>query len=184
MRKIWAIGGIPGTGKTTLVRAVMANLAVDWEPVRPYELVDAIYSKSLDTYVLGKYDQWYEVNGYAQGTDKLSMAVQPKAVEFLKETSSSIIFEGDRLFTSTFLELCVALPETNTQIVILKSNDLQQRYAQRGSEQSEKFISGRKTKYENISSNFLLWENITERSHNTPDDTSAIVKLIEESYAI
>lgn len=184
MRNIWAIGGIPGTGKTTLIKKVIETLAFDWDQARPIELLDGIYSESLDTYVFGKYDPYYEVEGYAQGTDKLSMAVQPKAIEFIKQTSSNIIFEGDRLFTASFLEECVALDDVATHIVILEAKDIQKRYEERGSEQSEKFIQGRRTKYDNIAKNFLLWDNITTEDHSTPEQTDKIVKMIEDSYNV
>ncbi len=180
MRKIFAIGGIPGTGKTTLMNAIMKNIADDWVAEKPADLLDSIYSKSRDTYVFGKYSPYYDAEGYAQGTDKLSMAVQPKAIEFIKETKSNILFEGDRLFTASLLEVCVELTDVETTIIILSADDIEKRYAERGSEQSEKFIQGRKTKYDNIAKNFFLWDNIVEMKHNTPEDTQAIISLIHK----
>jgi len=180
MRHIWAIGGIPGTGKTTLIKKVIETLASDWVQARPIDLLDGIYSETLDTYVFGKYDPYYEVEGYAQGTDKLSMAVQPKAIEFVKQTSSNIIFEGDRLFTASFLEECVCLDDATTKIIILEADNIEKRYEERGSEQSEKFIQGRKTKYDNIAKNFILWDNIVTMKHNTPEDTSTILDFVRE----
>ncbi|WP_347852313.1 P-loop-containing protein [Planktomarina sp.] len=179
MRHIFAIGGIPGTGKTTLVKNALNNLALDWEPAKPAELLDGVYSKARNCYVFGKYAPWYDVEGYAQGTDKLSMAVQPKAIEFIAQTNSSIIFEGDRLFTASLLETCLDLPETELHVIILESDDVEQRYKDRGSEQSDKFIQGRKTKYNNIAKNFLLWENIETHKHNTAEDTESIVRLMD-----
>ena len=172
MRHIFAIGGIPGTGKTTLVKNALDNLAIDWEPAKPADLLDGVYSKSRNCYVFGKYAPWYDVEGYAQGTDKLSMAVQPKAIEFIAQTDASIIFEGDRLFTASLLETCLDLADT-------ESNDVEQRYKDRGSVQSDKFIRGRKTKYNNIAKNFLLWENIETHKHNTVEDTDSIVRYME-----
>jgi len=179
MRHIFAIGGIPGTGKTTLVKNVLDKLALDWQPAKPVELLDGVYSKSRNCYVFGKYAPWYDVEGYAQGTDKLSMAVQPKAIEFITKTDASIIFEGDRLFTASLLETCLDLPDTELHVMILESEDVEQRYKDRGSVQSEKFIQGRKTKYNNIAKNFLLWENVETHNHNNAEDTNSIVRHIE-----
>lgn len=179
MRHIIAIGGIPGTGKTTLMNRIMKDFAFDWEPSHPAPLCDSVYSESLDAYVFGKYAPWYEVDGYAQGTDKLSMAVQPEAIKFIKNTESNIIFEGDRLFTASFLEECVCLTDVKTTIIILKSNLTKERYEERGSEQSEKFIQGRTTKYDNIAKNFLLWDSIQVCEHNTGKDTDLIVNWLK-----
>jgi deoxyadenosine/deoxycytidine kinase len=179
MNKVVAIGGVPGTGKTTLVQRVI-SFADDWEVCKPAELLDAIYSESLDLYILGKYAPFYEGDGYAWGTDRLSMAVQPKASEFLKETNSNILFEGDRLFNQSFLELCV--DKTTTLILVLKAEreTLKCRYEERGSEQSEKFIQGRETKYGNLLTNFVLMP-YTEYVENTNlDDQEKIVSQIRK----
>jgi len=60
MRNIFAIGGIPGTGKTTLMNAIMKSIADDWVAEKPVDLLDSIYSKSRDTYVFGKYSPYYD----------------------------------------------------------------------------------------------------------------------------
>ena len=179
MNKVVAIGGVPGTGKTTLVQRVI-SFADDWEVCKPAELLDAIYSETLDLYILGKYAPFYEGEGYAWGTDRLSMAVQPKASEFLKETTSDILFEGDRLFNQSFLELCVERKDVH--ICVLKTDDstLKSRYEERGSEQSEKFIQGRETKYGNLLTNFFLMP-YTEYVENTNlDDQEKIVSQIRK----
>ena len=41
MNKVVAIGGVPGTGKTTLVQRVI-SFADDWKVCKPAELLDAI----------------------------------------------------------------------------------------------------------------------------------------------
>ena len=71
MRKIVAVGGQPGTGKTTLFRKYMESKS--WKTVEPAKLVSAMYNEELDLYILGKYQ---EGETFA-GTDRLSMAVQP-----------------------------------------------------------------------------------------------------------
>lgn len=152
MRKIIAIGGEPGTGKTTLMREFMKGY--EWKPVEVEKLVSAMYCEQLDLYVLGK----YEDNQVFAGTDRLSMAVQPNAVKFVKETKSNIIFEGDRIFNQSFLEFLVEQPNTEVDIIYLTAYDatLKERYIKRGSDQSETFLRGRRTKYQNLLTNFIL----------------------------
>lgn len=177
MGKVIAIGGVPGTGKTTLMNRVL-EFAKDWEAVRPIDLLDSIYSKELDTYILGKYQPYYEGEGYAQGTDRLSMAVQPKAVEFLKQTGSNVIFEGDRLFNQSFLEFCVEEKETQIYVLTVDKDTLECRYKERGSDQSEKFLQGRETKYNNLQTNFALMGNMDVVPNNTPQDQENIIQKI------
>lgn len=186
INKIIGIGGMPGTGKTTLVKKFMERTD-DWKVVKPVPLLDALYSEKLDCYVLGKYDPWYPSEGYAMGTDRLSMAVQPNAEKFISETNSSVVFEGDRLFTGKFLDFIIE-EDKECFFLILETNDskLKERYDERGSNQDEKFISGRRTKYENIWSGltgnlFSDEDYIAKVKHETEQDT---VSIIEEYLSI
>lgn len=174
MRKIIAVGGSPGTGKTTLFRKFMERY--EWEKVEPKKMLPALYCKELDLYVLGKYE---EGETFA-GTDRLSMAVQPIATEFVKETASNILFEGDRIFNQSFLEMCMGLP-ADLQVVFLKAPKevLQQRYQDRGSDQSETFLKGRETKYSNLLSNFELMPYITEFANTNLEEQAKVLTFLE-----
>ena len=175
MRKIIAVGGSPGTGKTTLFRKFMEGKT--WEKVEPKKLLPALYCKELDLYILGKYE---EGETFA-GTDKLSMAVQPVATEFVKETTSNVLFEGDRIFNQSFLEMCMDLP-VDLQVVFLKVPDgtLKERYAERGSDQSEQFLKGRATKYSNLLSNFELMPYITEFANTNLEEQQKVLGFLEK----
>jgi len=179
MRKIIAIGGVPGTGKTTLMRNFIATID-DWEMVEPVKLLSCMYSKSKDCYIFGKYEE----GEVFAGTDRLSMAVQPNAVEFLKSTQSNIIFEGDRLFNQSFLEVIMGLPNTDLQIVYLTApqSTLESRYNDRGSEQSEKFLKGRETKYNNLLSNFELMSYITEFPNTNLEEQRKVLEFLETNF--
>ena len=104
MVKVIAMGGEPATGKTTLMFKLI-SMADDWQIVKPQKLLDAMYSEKLNLYILGKYETGDNV---FQGTDRLSMAVQPDAVAFFESLeNSNVIFEGDRLFNGKMLDrLC------------------------------------------------------------------------------
>lgn len=176
MRKLVAVGGQPGTGKTTLFRKFMENHT--WQRVEPKKMLPALYCKELDLYVLGK----YEDGETFAGTDRLSMAVQPIAQCFVTETKSNILFEGDRIFNQSFLEFSMKLPDTDLQVVYLKApkDILQARYKERGSDQSEQFLKGRETKYSNILANFELMPYITEFSNTNLEEQEKVFAFLEQ----
>jgi ribose 1,5-bisphosphokinase PhnN len=179
MTKLIGIVGIPGTGKTTLMREWIAMR--EWQKDTSIKLLDSMISE--DIRLFGKYE---EGDTFA-GTDKLSMAVQPVAVEYLENPTHDVnIFEGDRLTSVKFFK--EAERNHDVHIIVLNVSDTirEQRYKDRGSEQSEKFINGRKTKVQNIIDNFsgsILTGDpslVTEFDHETPEDTKKIIKFIEE----
>jgi broad-specificity NMP kinase len=178
-RKLIAVGGQPGTGKTTLFRKFMEGKT--WERVEPKKMLPALYCKELDLYVLGKYE---EGETFA-GTDRLSMAVQPIAQEFVKETPSNILFEGDRIFNQSFLEFAMNLPNVEMNVVYLKAPKevLTQRYTDRGSDQSEQFLKGRETKYSNLLSNFELMPYITEFNNTNLEEQGKVLAFLEQKLA-
>ena len=151
-RKLIAVGGSPGTGKTTLFRKFMENKKFD--PIEPAKLVSAMYNAERDLYILGKYEE----GEVFAGTDRLSMAVQPAMQDWIASHNCNILFEGDRIFNQSFLEFAMGLPNTELHIVFLSApkDILEQRYQERGSDQSEQFLRGRETKYNNLLSNFEL----------------------------
>lgn len=173
-RKIIAVAGQPGTGKTTLFREFMSNYT--WEKVEPKKMLPAMYCKELDLYILGKYEE----GELFAGTDRLSMAVQPIAEEFVAECKSNVLFEGDRLTTSKFYDFLLS-QDADVSFVVLQVSDAtrQQRYKDRGSEQSETFLKGRETKIGNILSNFDYMDNIRLYVNETPNDQKVILEYIK-----
>lgn len=179
MNKILAIGGMPATGKTTLMKRFMKEYADDWQAVEPMKLITSHYSKSRNLFVLGKYS---DEDGYAQGTDKWSMAVQPVAIEFFDKLPDGvrIVYEGDRIFNSTILHHLNAKENVDLRIFILSvgESEMHDRHKSRGDSQSEKFIKGRATKYSNISGSFDLMDVLDVVSNNTEDDQQKIMTRI------
>lgn len=176
MRKIIAVGGVPGTGKTTLFRKFMEGL--EWEKMEQLKMLPMLYNKEHDLYILGK----YEDGETFAGTDRLSMAVQPIAQEFVSTCSSNILFEGDRIFNQSFLEFVSNLNNVELQIVYLKAPQsiLEQRYVDRGSDQSETFLKGRATKYNNILSSFDLMSYITEFNNTNLEEQGKVLEFLEK----
>lgn len=178
VRKIIAVGGSPGTGKTTLFRKFMEDK--QWISTEPAKLVTASYNTERDLYILGK----YEDGEVFAGTDRLSMAVQPNLQEWVQTHNCNILFEGDRVFNQSFLEFCMSLPDTELQVVYLKTTKevLEQRYKDRGSDQSEQFLRGRETKYSNLLSNFELMPYITEFSNTNLEEQGKVLAFLEGNF--
>ena len=178
IRKLIAVGGSPGTGKTTLFRKFMEGYTfVESEPAK---LVSGLYCEELDLYILGKYQ---EGETFA-GTDRLSMAVQPAVQEWIAKHNCNVMFEGDRIFNQSFLEFAMGLPDTDLQIVYLKAPKpvLEQRYKDRGSDQSETFLKGRETKYSNLLSNFELMPFITEFENTNLEEQTKVLTFLNNQF--
>jgi len=178
VRKLIAVGGSPGTGKTTLFRKFMEDK--NFQPLEPAKLVSAMYNPDLDLYVLGK----YEDGEVFAGTDRLSMAVQPAVQEWIASHNCNVLFEGDRIFNQSFLEFAMSLPDTDLQVVFLSAPKtvLEQRYKDRGSDQSEQFLRGRETKYNNLLSNFDLMPYITEFANTTYEEQAKVLTFLEGQF--
>jgi broad-specificity NMP kinase len=176
VRKIIAIGGSPGTGKTSLFREYMKGK--DFQSLEPAKLVSAMYNNDRDLYILGKYE---EGETFA-GTDRLSMAVQPPMQEWIASHNCNVLFEGDRIFNQKFLEFAMKLPNTELHVVFLDApkDELTRRYKERGSDQSEKFLRGRETKYNNLLSNFDLMSYVTEFKNIDLEDQGKVLEFLEE----
>lgn len=174
-RKLIAVGGQPGTGKTTLFRKFMEGK--EWLEVEPAKLITAMYNVERDLYILGKY---HEGETFA-GTDRLSMAVQPAVQQWIQSHNCNVLFEGDRIFNQSFLEFAMGLPMTDLQVIYLKAPKdlLEQRYKDRGSDQSEQFLRGRETKYSNLLSNFELMPYITEFSNTNLEEQGKVLTFLE-----
>jgi broad-specificity NMP kinase len=175
VRKLIAVGGSPGTGKTTLFRKYMEGKT--FQPIEPAKLVSAMYNPERDLYILGKYEE----GEVFAGTDRLSMAVQPAMQEWIASHNCNVLFEGDRIFNQSFLEFAMGLPDTELHIVFLNAPKavLEQRYQDRGSDQSEQFLRGRETKYSNLLSNFDLMPYITEFTNTNLEEQGKVIAFLE-----
>lgn len=173
--KVIAIGGEPGAGKSTLMNKILDEYTWRME----YDKVKLVpYLTNTDgVYILGKY---FEEGQTFSGTDRMSMAVQPEAIKFLASLpdDSIVLFEGDRLFTASFLEHC--LDNYDLEIIYLETDKSirEERYAERGSNQNETWLQGRETKIANILSNMMLMFNTIKFENNNLEDQQKIVNHI------
>jgi hypothetical protein len=85
--------GEPCVGKSAIARAILAR--GEWE-FRPVKYVAHHAGRVL---LLGVYEDGQQF----PGTDRLSMACQPHAVEFCKAADRPVVIEGDRLGNQSFI---------------------------------------------------------------------------------
>lgn len=171
--KVFAIGGEPGAGKTTLMKEIIKHFNLE-PKYDAYKLVP--YLQKDNVYVLGKYEE----GEVFSGTDRMSMAVQPDAIKFLATlpADSIVLFEGDRLFTASFLEDCLEKYDLKIIYLSTKKDVRQDRYKDRGSNQNETWLQGRETKISNIMTNMTLMFNTFKFENNTIKDQEQTLDAI------
>lgn len=171
--KVIAIGGEPGAGKSTLMKRIIEHFQME-PKYEAYKLVPYLLKDNI--YVLGKYEEGQTFSG----TDRMSMAVQPEAIKFLASLPSTavVLYEGDRLFTASFLEHCNE--NYDTQIVYLKTTkDVRtERYKERGSNQDETWLRGRESKIANILTNMTLMFITETFENNNLDQQNKVYERI------
>lgn len=192
MRKLIAVGGVPASGKSTIMKKFLEGCTTTY--VTPRKLVSAMHDAQKNLYILGQYG-WKDGSGRStenhgfEGTDKLSMAVQPEAIEFVKTCKENILFEGDRLFNQSFLDFAVEMVDRNEldlHIIIIQADPkiVDQRHVDRKDTQTDTFKKGRETKIDNISSSFILMPYTTYFNNNTEEDLNKIVEHLRLITAI
>lgn len=175
--KVVVVMGEPGTGKSTFMRHYMSRK--EWRAEFTAVKMVPYHTDGAGLYILGK----YEDGEVFAGTDRMSMAVQPEAVAFLKKVASegakAVLFEGDRLSNQSFIEHCIDNYDTTVIYFDVNVAERQRRYAERGSDQSEQFLRGRETKYGNLRTNLFIMMNLVEFKHETPEDTLRIIQAVD-----
>lgn len=185
MVKVIAMGGEPATGKTTLMFRLI-SMADDWKAIKSGKLLDAMYSEKLNLYILGKYENDGNV---FQGTDRLSMAVQPHASHFFttlsyEKANVNVIFEGDRLFNGKLLnEISELFPESFKVLILTASHGIkEQRHVDRKDDQDDKFKNSRATKISNIMGSLTLMDYIDTMVNENISDQDKIINTIKKFY--
>ena len=170
MAEIIAIGGVPASGKSTLMKKVIK----EYKPLKTfkYGLIRGLYDKEQNLYFIGIYD-----DSVFCGTDKLSMAVQPHFFKLIdKLPQARFVFEGDRLFNQSLFD------KYDCEIVVLNANEetIDQRHKQRSDNQTDRFKRAKQTKINNI----LNKNEVTVLDNNTEQDAenlfNHIIKLINK----
>ncbi len=180
MKNIIGVCGEPATGKTTLVRALIASLATH---VGQYEKYGTLEYLTLRTgvVVLGRY-----TGETFDGTDKLSMNVVVDAEKWLAEKGplfTTMVFEGDRLFCARWIRACIESGAACRFIQLSFSPAVfSRRYRVRreaGNAQKISFIKGRRTKYANLRKQFPFIEyRINDTSQQMADLREDLVSWV------
>lgn len=168
--KCIAIGGVPASGKSTLMREIinLCGLKKHWK----YKLLNGSMFKN--TCIIGHYNDDEQFGG----TDRLSMASPVDMIKFLDIAQTNILFEGDRLFTKDILHKCIK--NYDTRIIILRNTDdvLKQRHIDRNDNQKESFLKGRKTKINNILFDKIIASRAEYYALNNLDETKKLALKI------
>tara|TARA_R110001592_G_scaffold222996_3_gene478373 strand:+ start:1082 stop:1642 length:561 start_codon:yes stop_codon:yes gene_type:complete len=161
MNKLTIIGGEPCTGKSTLMNQIIKKENIN----KSFEYKKILKGHQNDEIiVIGLYE-----NQLFDGTDRLSMAVQPVFIEFLKEhrTKKHIILEGDRLFKKSLFDY-ILQEDIFFRLIILDCSEESKkfRHINRKDNQSQSWLDSKKTTIQNIknkySHNLFKNENITD----------------------
>lgn len=102
-RSLYLIGA-PGSGKSTVMRHVVAGLGLRWAPdIKVYR--ELWVNPLLDEDGVQRGLSLGKERGAFSGTDALSMSVLPRALEWLRETElpEYVLGEGARLSSPKFL---------------------------------------------------------------------------------
>jgi hypothetical protein len=178
MKHVAAVIGRPGTGKSRLARELMRVAESRWQQrqLAPFLHGHVAVDAHRALTVLGLYDD--DDREVFPGTDRLSMAVAPVAVRWIREQDGHVFFEGDRLGNGRTLRQVSVIPETVLRVwcLVAPEHELQRRYMVRGSAQSRRVLEARATKVANIcvNPNFA----VRLRENRTPDDLRRIAQEI------
>ena len=154
MRLTYYIGE-PGTGKTTLMRSILA----EYRKVEQDEWV----KEGLVTYhlfvkqkiiILGKYD-----DGVFAGTDTWSKGVGPKFRQWLLDNASKyedygVFGEGERLSNNPNLDAMFATGKMKLVCLKVSEKELKRRRAARNNTQSPSWMKGMRTRIANLCSKY------------------------------
>jgi GTPase SAR1 family protein len=136
-RDLLYIIGVPGSGKTTLMRELVLGRRrrVEMQPFAHTVYEDGLVQLGRD-------------RGTHGGTDALSMSVQPHVVAAL-ETGvwPRVIAEGDRLANTAFFDAAFAAGYTVSVVLLdVPPEVAAERRAARHTNQDERWLRGRETK--------------------------------------
>lgn len=175
MKTIIAIGGEPAVGKSTIIKKFMEGSS--WWKEEPEKLVVTMKHDHHNIRIVGDYS---DKDHKFPGTDRLSMAVQPQALKFFENTNAHILFEGDRLFNRSLLEVVADWADSskvNFHIIIVEADKhvKHARHSDRKDDQEKQFLDAKETKIENISSSLVLMDYLIRVQNNTQEDLDTIV---------
>ena len=148
------IGGIPCSGKTTLMKNIIKDLG-SYELYEPISLFKC--QKYKDVLVVGQYPE----NETFGGTDRLSYGTINKFQEFINQEVTKhkhILIEGDRFCQAKNLEFLLDEHDAMVYTLKIQPEEEKRRHVKRNDTQSEKWLKGRHSQISHLFTNFdLMW---------------------------
>ena len=143
--------GLPGCGKTTLMRAKLVEL----RKIEQDEWVKdgyVTYHKFAEqqVLVLGRYD-----DGTFSGTDTWAKTAPPKFRQWVLDNAETfagwqVFSEGERLSNNPTLDALFATGNFTLIRLVVSDEELERRRRSRNNTQSESWLKGMKTRVENL----------------------------------
>lgn len=168
------IYGLPGVGKTTIVKRLLGvgNKVIE-KPFAHYVTPNGI--------VFGTYEEHHDTPFL--GTDKLSMSVQPLALDFiLKNKDLNYIIEGARLFNESFIvDLTKGGVDVKVLFIDAPKTHVTERRKTRGEEQDGQFLKACETKINNIKDKFDYHQIHNINLEHIDDCVENIKKILDGS---
>jgi len=143
--------GVPGTGKTTLVRGILEEFRkVEEDEMVADGMVKYHKFAKQKTLVLGIYD-----DSTFAGTDRLAKSVGPKFREWLvsnceKYEGWELILEGERLMNDKTMPSLFEQESMTLVCLKVSEEELVRRREARNNTQNEKWLKGMNTRVENV----------------------------------
>ena len=174
------IGGIPCSGKSTLMRNILSELG-SHEDVEPMKLFPC--QKYGDTLVVGRYPAG-ETFG---GTDRISYGAIPKFRDFINQEAPKhkhIFLEGDRFFRAADIEWLISEHNASVYVLTVSAEEAKRRHIQREDTQTAKWLQGRSSQISNIMTNFMLMGDLLIRENETTEDSENLKKEILSTITV
>jgi len=178
-KKVTIIIGEPATGKSTLIRRLMEGQSYQF---RQLKWVPHHINLQRNSAILGDYTDQSETY---PGSDRLSMAVQPHARQWIKESSPDhVLMEGDRLGNMKFIKELI-VDGHDVKVIRLMANETTRKFRSnlQQREQDDKFLRSRKTKILNMHNELAALPGMAYQAvpHINSTDTRFIVSNLMRS---
>ena len=170
------MGGIPTSGKSTIVKRVIRGLD-EPELIEPMTLFPC--QRHGDVLIVGRYPDG-EMFG---GTDRMSYGAISKFSDFILQEYPKhrhIVIEGDRFFTMKNIEWIVSGFKSRVYVLQVSLGEETKRHYLRQDKQKEIWLKGKRTQIQHVLTNLVLMGQLEIRSTETCSDTESVVNEISD----
>lgn len=176
MRAVIFLYGVPGVGKSTLMRSLLAHFGPS-DGVFRVGLLHGICYPLVRTIVLGSYTP----GEVFAGTDRLSMGIQQSAPLFWKQLTTTpeyhdwaVVGEGSRISTKKFIECAARFHPVTLYQLVADPEVIEMRRAAR-SLQSEIWLRGMRSRMANLAA---LYPHTLLLKNDFPQDSVRNTRIL------